>query len=158
MGNIYFEVKKTSKLYEDYFSYIKNVLVISDCFKSLCEEFGIETTEFYMTNTELKIVPTQNDFEKFKSQMKKTSYGTFKKSSLMSKKWLEITKDIKPFKKPQMFYYLNIYGSWKERLFHIGEKLYCSIETNHLVEVPEWGIEMKASELYRVIEESEDKA
>lgn len=61
--------------------------------------------------------------------------------------------------KPKLFYYFDLLGHhWKERLFEVKDKLYCSIESDGEVSTPDFAIEMKASEFYKInesIEESE---
>lgn len=90
--------------------------------------------------------------------IKKTNDGEFKKNTEVSKMWVELVKDIGHFEKPELLFYFDLIGHrWKERLFHIGEKLYCSIESDGEVSTPDFAIEMKASEFYRVIEEEGNK-
>ena len=90
--------------------------------------------------------------------MKKTNDGEFKKNSEVSKMWIGLVKDIENFDKPRLLFYFNLIGHrWKERLFHIGDKLYCSIESDGEVSTPDFVIEMKASEFYKVIEEEENR-
>lgn len=90
--------------------------------------------------------------------MKKGNVGEFKKNTAISKMWVELVKDIAHFDKPKLVYYMrmNCYR-WKERLFHIGDKLYGSIESDGEVSVPDFAVEMKASEFYKVIEDAEEK-
>lgn len=157
--NKYFEVKPGSALYEDYFAYLGNRKEVMAAFDKVCEEFGIETKSFYLTNRTFRIVPTDADREKFSGMMKKTSDGEFKKMSAPYKMWISLTKDIAPFTKPQLFYYMkDLIGRWRERLFDFDGKLYCSIESEseEEMETPEWADEMKASEFYKILEESEE--
>ncbi len=90
--------------------------------------------------------------------MKKTNYGEFKKSSEPCKMWLSLVKDIKHFERPKLFYYFDMLlgNSWKERLFAVGDKLYCSIERDGEINTPDFAIEMKASEFYKIIESIQD--
>lgn len=152
----YFEVKKGCRLYDDYFSHLQNESKIIDAYNKVCEKFGIESESFYMQNKTFRIVPTKADREKFSSSMKKTIDGEFKKNSEPHKMWLGLTKDIEHFQKPKLFFYFDLLGHrWKERLFHIGEKLYCSIESDGDICCPDFVTELKASEFYKIIEESE---
>lgn len=85
--------------------------------------------------------------------------GEFKKMSAPYKMWMSLTKDIASFTKPQLFYYMkDLIGRWRERLFDFDGKLYCSIESEREeeIETPEWADEMKASEFYKILEESEE--
>lgn len=149
----YFEIKTDCALYKDYFAHEEDEPKIVSAFKEVCEKFGIETKEFYMIKNKFWIVPTVNDEEKFSEMMKKTNYGEFKKNSEVSKMWVDLVKDIEHFEKPKLFYYFDLLGHrWKERLFHIGEKLYCSIESDGEFSTPGFATEMKASDFYKVIE------
>lgn len=156
--NRYMEIKKDCSLYKDYFEWVGNWDAIKSLFDGIKEKYGIEATGFYPNKNMFKIVPTKNDNKKFESMLKKTSYGEFKKNTEISKEWIEGVKVIGRIEKPQLFYYFNLLGHrWKERLFHVGDKLYCSIESDGEVSVPKFALEMKASEFYKVIEESEEK-
>lgn len=158
MTTIYFEVKNNCALYKDYFEFIDNLTKIKNTFKQLRKEFGIETSNFYLVPTKLHICPTEHDMEKFKEQLKKNSIGEFKKNSPASARWRELTKDFGIFAKPRIFWYMKITGNIKERLFHSGNKLYCSVESTGLCDMPKWGIKMKASEFYKVLEDLEESA
>lgn len=154
----YFEIKPDCELYRDYFAYKEDEPKIVAAFKSVCEKFGIESEGFYMKKDRLWVEPTLKDNENFSGMMKKTNYGEFKRNSAPSKMWVELVKNIEHFEKPRvMFYFHMTCYRWKERLFHIGDRLYCSIESNGEVSVPEFAVEMKASEFYKVIEDAESE-
>lgn len=154
----YFEIKPDCALYKEYFACEKAKEKIKDAFEQVREKFGIETTVFYLKKDRFWIKATDKDMEKFSRMMKKDSVGEFKKNSAPSKMWVELVKDITHFERPKMIYYVPLIGHrWKERLFHIGEKLYCSIESDGKVSVPEFAVEMKASEFYKVIEDAESE-
>lgn len=158
--NKYFEVKPDTALYEDYFAYLGNRKKVMDAFDRVCEEFGIESKSFYLTNRTFRIVPTDADWEKFSGMMKKANDGEFKKTSAPYKLWMSLVKDITPFNRPQLFYYMkDLIGRWRERLFDVDGKLYGSIESEREeeIETPEWAEEMKASEFYKILEESVEK-
>ena len=109
-------------------------------------------------NAKCQVVPTKKDTKKFESMLKKTSYGEFKKNAEISKEWIAGVEKIGRIQKPRLFYYFDLLGHrWRERLFHIGDKLYCSIESDGEVSVSGFALEMKASEFYKIIEESEEK-
>lgn len=154
----YLEIKLDCALYKEYFAHEEDKPKIASAFNTVCEKFGIETKEFYIKKDRFWIVPTESDREKFAGTMKKTNDGEFKKNSDVSKMWVDLVKDIEYFEKPKLFYYFDLLGHrWKERLFHIGDKLYCSIESDGEVSTPDFAIEIKASEFYRIIEEEESK-
>lgn len=152
----YMEIRKGCQLYKDYFEWDKNLKEANNLFGSIKEKYGIESVEYYLLKNGFKIIPTENDNKKFASMLKKTSYGEFKKNTDISKEWINGVKKIGIIEKPQLFYYLDLLGyKWRERLFHIRDKLYCSIESDGEVSVPRFALEMKASEFYKIIEEGE---
>lgn len=154
----YFEIKPDCALYKEYFAHEKAKEKIKAAFEQVREKFGIETTTFSLHKNYLWIKATEKDMEKFSSMMKKNNFGVFKKNSAPSKMWVELVKDIAHFERPELMFYFPLIGHrWKERLFHIGDKLYCSIESDGDVSVPEFAVEMKASEFYKVIEDAESK-
>lgn len=154
----YFEIKPDCALYKEYFAHEKAGEKIKEAFNKVKEKFGIEATVFYLHKDRLRIAATDKDMEKFSGMMKKDSAGEFRKNTVISKMWVELAKDIVHFERPKMIYYVPMIGHrWKERLFHIGEKLYCSIESDGEVTVPDFTVEMKASEFYKVIEDAEEK-
>ena len=53
----YFIVDKESKLYSDYFGWLEDRDKVSEAYKTVCEEFGIETTQFYLVKERFHIVP-----------------------------------------------------------------------------------------------------
>lgn len=152
----YFEIKPDSSLYADYFAYMKDNEKVWKAVNEVREKFGIESDGFYHVKDAFWISPTENDVEKFRSMTKKNRPGEFKKNSDPSKMWVGLVKDIKHFEKPKLFYYFQLYLRWKERLFSVGEKLYCSIDSEFEFPIPEFAIEMKASEFYRIVEEMEN--
>lgn len=154
----YFEIKPDSELYKDYFAHERAGEKIKAAFNKVKEKFGIDTTVFFLHKDRFQIAATDKDMEKFSSMMKKGNAGEFKKNSTPSKMWVELVKDITHFERPRLFYYFPALGHrWKERLFHVGDKLYCSIESDGEVSVPDFVVEMKASEFYKVIEDAESE-
>lgn len=154
----YFEIKPDCALYKEYFAHEKAGEKIKAAINKVRERFGIETTTFYLMKDRLRIKATDKDMEKFSGMMKKGNVGEFRKNSAPSKMWAELVKDIVHFERPKLFYFFNLIGHrWKERMFHIGDKLYCSIESDGEVSTPDFAVEMKASEFYKVIEDAEEK-
>lgn len=143
-------------LYKEYFAHEKAKEKIKAEFEQVREKFGIETKTFYLKKDRFHIAATDKDMEKFSGMMKKGSVGEFRKNSAPSKMWVDLVKDIAHFERPELMFYFRLIGHrWKERLFHIGDKLYCSIESDGEVSVPEFAVEMKASEFYKIIEDAE---
>lgn len=155
----YFEIKPDCALYKEYFAHEKAGEKIKAAFEQVREKFGIETKVFYLKKDRFHIAATDKDMEKFSGMMKKGNVGEFRKNSAPSKMWVELVKDITHFERPQLLYYFSclLGHRWKERLLHIGDKLYCSIESDGEVLVPEFAVEMKASEFYKVIEDAESE-
>lgn len=154
----YFEIQPDCDLYRDYFAHKTDTAKIAAAYNAVCEKFEIKTKQFYVSKTRFQIDPTDADIEKFGNLMKKTNYGEFKKSSEPCKMWLSLVKDIKHFERPKLFYYFDLLlgNRWKERLFAVGDKLYCSIECDGEINTPDFAIEMKASEFYKIIESIQD--
>lgn len=154
----YFEIKPDCALYKEYFAHERAGEKIKAAFNEVKEKFGIETSTFFLYKDRFRIAATDKDMEKFFSMMKKGNVGEFKKNTAVSKMWVELVKDIVHFEKPRLFYYFPALGHrWKERLFHVGDKLYCSIESDGEVSVPDFAVEMKASEFYKIIEDAESE-
>lgn len=151
----YFEIQAGCDLYKEYFAYKDAIPKIVEAYKAVCAKFGIEANEFLARKNELHIIPTEADIEKFGKFMKKN--GGFKRSSEPCKMWISLVKDIENFYKPKLFFYFDLLGChWKERLFSVGDKLYCSIESDGEFSTPNFAIEMKASEFYKIIESIEE--
>ena len=155
----YFEIKKGSSLYESYFLWVEDYKKVGKAFKTIKEDFGIETNEFYARKDTFHIVPTDNDWQNFKDQMTKSDYGVFKKNTPITKAWLALVQDIQYMDKPRLFYYMHFYGRWSEQMFHDGDKLYGCMKTKNDSEfkLPDFCIPMKASEYYQVLEKLEEK-
>lgn len=159
--NKYFEVKQDCDLYNDYFSYLDDQSKISAAFRAVYQKFGIQSRQFYMRKDCFKIIPTQQDKEKFLKMFKQNSIGEFKKSSEVSKMWVNLVKDVKHIRKPKLFHYFDMAGfKWEENLLHIGNRLYCCFKDmedegyKKKFDIPDFVIEMKASEFYGIMEEN----
>ena len=154
----YFKVNEGSQLHTDYFLWKEGQKKIKEAVKAVCKTFGIETKEFYMTQDRFSIVPTENDFKKYASVMKKSSYGEFKKTSAVSRMWVERVKDIEYFHKPRLFGYIHFNAyQWSENLFDIDGVLYGLLKDVNEVNLPDFVVEIKASEFYKIIEDYEEK-
>ena len=153
----YMVIHNDCPLYKDYFAWKNDEPKVVELFKKIKELYGIESNEVYISRNFFKIVPTQNDMEKFSSMMKKTSYGEFKKNSEASKYWMNGIKSIENIEKPRLYYYFDLLGNkWSEMIFDVEGKLYCSIKSDGDVITPYFSTEIKASEFYKIIEESEE--
>ncbi len=154
----YFKVNEGCQLYTDYFSHKEDEKKIKEAFKAVCETFGIETKEFFMIQNRFCIVPTENDFKKFASVMKKSSYGEFKKTSAVNRMWVELVNDIQHFNKPRLYNYIHFHSyKWSENLFDIDGVLYGCLKNVDEVNLPDFVVEIKASEFYKIVEDYQER-
>lgn len=154
----YFKVNEGSELYTDYFKHKEDKKKIKEAIQEVCKKFGIEAEQFYMRKDRLHIVPTQNDIAKFSDMMTKNDYGVFKKASEPSKMWVELVKDIQHFNKPRMFNYIHFHAyQWSENLFDIDGVVYGFLKDVDEVNLPDFVVEIKASEFHKVIEDYEER-
>ena len=152
MNECYMTVKKGSLLYKDYFYWIRDLEEARAVFGKVADTFGIETSKFYLAKDRLKIVPTEGDKEKFKKDLMKDG-ECFRKNSEMSKQWREGVAHLYHMVKPAPTFYIAEYvPKATTRLFEVGDVLYCSIETEYRISIPDWAIPMKASDFYKVLE------
>lgn len=135
---------------------------VDEAFKAFKKEVGIETVKYYQSTDVLKIVPTENDLDKFSSMMK-VDRMTFRQNSAINKAWVKICmeKGLKTPRKPNWelsdLINDNIY-KFRSRLFSLNDKVYGSFECDFNFYLPdEHFIELKASEFYRIIEEENSK-
>lgn len=157
----YFEVKQDSDFYKKYFDFLDMSKKVNEAFRQFAKDNGIETEEYYQNTERLSIVPTEGDKIKFKGMFVANSDTDFKKTAPICKSWVSLCKEhgLKTPRKPNLLWdsYCNL-GSYSvgSRLFHVGEKLYGSIDNkcNANIELTDDFIEMKASEFYKIIEES----
>ena len=69
----FYIVPKDSRLGKDFIDYENNRNVVNDHVKQVCEEFGVESSQ-YMVNDGFLIVPTQNDLGKFSEEFTKKRF------------------------------------------------------------------------------------
>lgn len=160
----YFEVKQNSDFYNKYFDFRDMSNKVNELFKQFALDNGIETKEYYQNTDRLVIVPTQADRIKFKGMFVANSDTDFKKTAPMCKSWVSLCKEngLKSPRKPSLAWDSNCkLGSYStsSRLFHIGEKIYGSIDNkcDADIELTDEFIEMKASEFWKIIEDAENK-
>ncbi len=157
----FYIVSNYSKLGIDYIERLEYIKKISKIFDDFSRKNEIETTEFYPIVERLWISPTENDCKKYSSQFVLGETGKFKKNSVLSKEWTEFCKTNglrKTIHKPFVgFYFNNVFGDIRTRLFDVDNVIYCSVscQTNF---TPTDGItEIKGSEFYKIIEKYENK-
>ena len=155
----YFVVKNEvlAKQVKDFESMRKKVC---DAFGEFAKEHGIETVLFYQNISQLRIVPSGNDIQKFVNQLK-VDKETFKKNSAINKAWVEFCKanELETPRKPVWELASLIDGHnyrFRSRLFSLNGEVYGSFEADVDFTLPEEHfVELKASEFYKIIEESQ---
>lgn len=161
----FFRVKENSNFYNLYFDYIFMSDKVNEIFKQFAMNNGIESTRYYQNTSRLCVVLTENDKKKFGDMLVANSTTNFKKTSSLCKKWVELCKKhgLESPRKPSVMWdsdsKLNSCHQ-SQRLFHIGEKLYGSVDNNSDSEIvlSDCFVEMKASEFYKIIEDYESEA
>lgn len=131
---------------------------LKDTFGKFKKKHGIETSRFYQCATLLRIIPTENDIEKFRSQLKADN-ETFKVKSVMNKEWVEfckangVTTPDNPSWELMLLVGISL-AKFKWRLFTLNDKVYGSLEMDDSFELPKEDFEeLKASEFYKIIED-----
>lgn len=154
----FFTIKKDSAFYEAYVQYEKDVKANAEAFKKFSEEHGIEATLYVPGDSFVMIIPTQNDLKNFEGMFIAKEFGDglrkFKKNCKITKDWVEVAKTIPKPNKPDYFSYMRFNGRFSSRCFMIGDVLYGSAESK-TVELLDFMEEIKASEFYKAIEDSE---
>ena len=157
----YFVVTKKSPLRDDYLKYKENRTVVRQHVKDFMEEQGIETSQYYESVDVLYIVPTEKDNDNFGKMLAKdigNGLRPFKKNSIMAKAWVNSLKEkgVDILHNPHPGFYFNeLHGRFRYRLFAINDVVYCSMDMDHDFETPEGMEEIKASEFFKIIEDYE---
>lgn len=155
MSEVFMIINRDSKLYADYFEWWNGAEHLIDVANGVLDQFGIESKRFGARKDRLVIEPTEADEKKFKDMLMADGQS-FKKRSAPNKAWVEAMKDIKHMRKPQLFGYMPsmLLGCrWREQLFHIGEILYCHIDSDgNRTAVPDFATAIKGSEYYAAME------
>lgn len=155
MSEIFMTINRDSKLYADYFDWWNGRGDMLAAANSVFEQFGIESNRFYSKKDRLIIEPTESDKKKF-ADMMMADGQSFKKRSAPNKAWVDAMKNVKHMRKPQLFGYMptSLLGCrWKEQLFHVGEILYCKIDSSgENTAVPDFATAIKGSEYYAAME------
>ena len=159
----YFEVKQNSNFYKKYFDYKNMSDKMNELFKQFAKEHGIETKEYYQNTDRLSIVPTREDRIKFKGMFVQNSNTNFKKTAPICKSWINLCKEnglVSPSKPSLLWNSPCKLGSYSisSRLFNIGERVYGSIDNkcDTDIELTDDFIEMKASEFWKIVEDTEN--
>lgn len=153
----YFEIKKDSPIYTDYFKWLDEEDKMIEIFRDFSEKHEIEASKFIPRKKRLYIIPTEKDIDKFAKQFTQ-NYGKhgehqFKCNSVVGKDWVHTVADMPIPRKPTFWVYgMHVLGRFSTRLFHIGDKLYGSLSAEDNFELLDCMEEMKASEFYKIIE------
>lgn len=157
----YFEITSQSSRYKEYFDYLEADEACRKAVKKFIEENNIHTEHYAVFGGALWIDNNQENREKYGNQLKKDGddgLAAFKKTSKIGRAWTGL--GIKEVHKPHVsFFFVDPSYSSRTRLFHVGEKLYCSIDCMNRstkVKTPQGFIEMKASEFFKIIEDVEN--
>ena len=153
-------ILKNEKLIEQQKEYENMKKKINDVFMEFVKEHGIETSKYYQFTSQLRIVPTENDIQKFRNQLK-VDNETFKKNSAINKEWMELCKANGLETPRQPLWELSdlipgcIYR-FRSSLFSLNDEVYGTFEQDQDFNLPEKDFkELKASEFYKIIEEYE---
>lgn len=155
----FYVVPAGTKLHNEYMMYKQNMARAKNGAIRLLDKYGVEAEQFCALNTEFGIVATDSDLEKFSEDLKKPHDGVywFKARSSFLKEWREYTKDIGSLHKPFVgLHFKTGVGKCRSRLFDINGVVYCSFETDGLVEPLESYTELKQSEFWRIVESAEE--
>lgn len=139
---------------------------VRDCFCEFSEKHNIESTLFVPSATRLIISATEKDFERFGSQFKKNTDGTFRNNSKMAKEWIAMCKErgVKTPYAPTHELSLMIGATsslfeniFRTRMFEIDGVVYgsYSIDRDWQLTNTEAFEELKPSEFWKIVEEHE---
>ena len=155
----YFIVTEQSKLRKDWFAYKENREKVIELYKQYTVQAEIESREYYVSDDEIYIIPTEKDSTKFLPFLCNPindGLCKFKASSKIAKGWIKALKDadLKVQQKPMVILYFKSFGGkYRSRVFDHNDVVYCSIDP-YEGESPEGFIEIKASEFFKIVEET----
>lgn len=156
----FYIVKEGSQLHNDYWKWKNSIFDNNKIVNDFFARNGIESTQYWISNNQIGIVPTENDEIKFEKQFTKYALENglymFKKNSVIGKAWIKQAADMKIYYKPSPSWYNSvIVGRSSSRLFDYSGILYCSYSAER-VEMPENMFqEIKGSDFYKIMEEME---
>lgn len=160
----YYMVTEECRLHKDWFDYKENVVHVNEVYKEFRNLVGVESSKYYVTDKEIYIVPTEKDNETFGSVLCapiNDGLRKFRATSKVGKAWVKTLKDaaLEVKGRPMAILYFRTFGggSFRSRLLEQDGKLYCSIDPAN-GEAPEGFIEIKASEFFKIIEDSESES
>lgn len=158
----FFMIPRTHEVYKDYVQSQTNTEKVVALFKEFAKQHNIETDAFYSCVSRLHIEPTQADAERFKTEFMVGTPGQFKKTSAISKAWVnlckenELTKDrdlidpYLPFVFPSKQMYPERHCRWA--FLMQDDNLYCRFSSNVEFTAPSDFKEILGSEFYKIVE------
>jgi hypothetical protein len=153
----FFTIKKDSEFYNTYFQYLGDLKINREVFDRFCKEIDIESGSYLPSKDWLIIVPSEKDKDKFVNQFTQEYFDgggrQFKKRSVIGQEWTRAMRDVKAARRPGYFRWVDLVGRYTERIFHIGEIIYGSLNAECTFHLHDCMEEIKASEFYRIIEE-----
>lgn len=165
MVEVAFKIVKGSKFYNDYFNEKEERRKFHDLAKEFFKNNGFSLNGKYIQSERLHIELTDEEQEKYSSQLMKyhDNYGmcVFKKKSKIQKKWgKEVYNKVDHSKIEKIKFWWLVYisvGSYA--LWDYEGEIYGYLKNNNKdsINLPCHMEEIKMSEYYRVIEESESK-
>ena len=159
MAERFFEITPQSKRHAEYFRWFGHKELSCEKTASFLASHGIEAKRYLPMDDTLAIEATENDIKKFSTQfckaLDKNGLHKFRTNSKVAKEWsrVKVSHGLFTIPKPFVpFFFEKAYGNFRTSLFHIGNKVYCSLTGNSTVDCPKGFIEMKGSDFHRVIE------
>lgn len=159
----YFRLTEESALQRDFIAYKNNAKVLRELIIEFNTTHGIKSGVYYATDEALYIIPTESDLEKHSSVLCapiEEGLRKFKVNSRIGKAWVKGLKDknLSVLRKPPVAFYFPRFGGGRiqSRIFEIDGVVYCSMNPCEESQISGM-VEMKASEFFKVIEESETK-
>ena len=153
----YYIVPEGTSLHTEYFKYKENLAFVNAVVKEFILSHGIETTEYWCSTSQFAIIPTEKDVKSFGHLLRKekdeNGLRLFRKDSFINKEWA--SKSIKVFRRPQVMFSFSGYGNGSSRLFDADGVLYCSHQSKYDFKCLEEFKEIKASEFFKVLEDSQ---
>lgn len=154
-----FEITKESRAYKEYFNWDANQKEVHTVVNNFFKENSIESKYYYARSELLYIEDNEKNRRQFGGQLVKNGVDgivSFKKASVLGKAWQAL--NLNAVSRPYLpIYFAGVAGKTRTRLFHIDDKVYCSIElcsSDMKLETPAGFIEMKASEFFKIIEDA----
>lgn len=154
----FYIIQEGSRLHTDYWRWKDSISVNNRIVNDFFKRYRIEATQYWISNNQIGIMPTENDENKFENQF--TKYASenglylFKRNSVVGKDWIRQAENMKIYHKPFPSWY-NSYltGRSSSRLFDHKGILYCSISAEKINVENNGFQEIKGSEFYKILEE-----